>query len=351
MSNYEVPKWAGKPSPGLHLDIYKDETFIQKIMIDEKKCYLFGRNPELNDFRIDHSSCSRVHAALVYHKHLSITYLVDLGSSHGTYIGSMRLEAHKPTQMQINSQFHFGASTRNYILRERPSVNSIVEDIPISSEMGANLPESQDEVDNLTQYNTANNRKISTLGIANEPNKKHNKRKRVTFNEDEIVINPEDIDDSIGRFRNLVQSTVVPNKRFKMSSGAMSASLSFSSAPNTSSATENIHKNILHHPIMSANLYADLPSSSADSDYHTEKDESLLNPFASKLLLPNPAPEIEIISKPEPQVQFKHPGHLDDHHDNIDFDMDTPKKKKYAKEAWPKLARATTTNPTGFFRT
>lgn len=32
MSSYEVPKWAGKPAPGLHLDIYKDETFIQKIM-------------------------------------------------------------------------------------------------------------------------------------------------------------------------------------------------------------------------------------------------------------------------------------------------------------------------------
>lgn len=50
-------------------------------MIDDKKCYLFGRNPHLNDFCIDHGSCSRVHAALVYHKHLGISYLVDLGSS------------------------------------------------------------------------------------------------------------------------------------------------------------------------------------------------------------------------------------------------------------------------------
>lgn len=36
-SSYEVPSWAGKPPPGIHLDISKDQKFIQKIMIDEKK--------------------------------------------------------------------------------------------------------------------------------------------------------------------------------------------------------------------------------------------------------------------------------------------------------------------------
>lgn len=41
-NNYEVPSWAGKPPPGLHLDISKEDAggsqkFIQKFMIDEKK--------------------------------------------------------------------------------------------------------------------------------------------------------------------------------------------------------------------------------------------------------------------------------------------------------------------------
>lgn len=150
-NHYEIPAWAGKAPTGHHLDVTKDDKLIQKLMIDEKKCYLFGRNKQLNDFCIDHASCSRVHAALVYHKHLNISYLVDLGSSeylmnlfsfsnlwlvfgseigwwaiferncvyilnsvsaHGTFIGTLRLEAHKPTQLQINSTFHFGASTR-----------------------------------------------------------------------------------------------------------------------------------------------------------------------------------------------------------------------------------------------
>lgn len=50
-------------------------------MLDQKKCYLFGRNSQMSDFCIDHQSCSRVHSAFVYHKHLNRAFLVDLGSS------------------------------------------------------------------------------------------------------------------------------------------------------------------------------------------------------------------------------------------------------------------------------
>lgn len=54
---------------------------VQKLMLDQKKCYLFGRNAQMSDFCIDHQSCSRVHAAFVYHKQLNRAFLVDLGSS------------------------------------------------------------------------------------------------------------------------------------------------------------------------------------------------------------------------------------------------------------------------------
>lgn len=73
--------------------------------------------------------------------------------AHGSFIGSIRLESHKPTKLQINSTFHFGASTRRYILRERPSgarSGSIMEDIPmIESSDGTihGLPENQTELD------------------------------------------------------------------------------------------------------------------------------------------------------------------------------------------------------------
>jgi nuclear inhibitor of protein phosphatase 1 len=253
---------------------------------------------------------------------------VDLGSTHGTFIGNIRLDSHKPTVVQINSSFHFGASTRNYTLREKPKTQ-IVEEIP-NTETG--LPESQDDVDNLTEYNTAHNRKISTLGITELPVKKGAKRKRVHFNEEEIIINPEDVDPSIGRFRNLVQSTVVPvtNKRLRLDSG------SFSFPPNPASQHENKH--ILHHPIIAApnliNLYAGLPSTS--NELNDRADENI-GSYTTKFManLPNPAPDIDVANKTS-AIQLPH----DEMHEHIDYEHE-PKKKKYAKESWfgPKKAK------------
>ena len=117
VNDYEIPSWAGKPPIGLHLDVMKDGKLIQKLMIDEKKYYFFGRNRETCDFHIDHASCSRVHAVLVWHKHLSRPFIVDLGSAHGTFIGNVKLEHNKPQQVFIDSQLKFGASTRFYIIR------------------------------------------------------------------------------------------------------------------------------------------------------------------------------------------------------------------------------------------
>lgn len=298
------------------------------------QCYLFGRNPELNDFRIDHSSCSRVHASLVYHKFLNLTYLVDLGSTHGTYLGNLRLEANKPTVVQIGANFHFGASTRFYILRERVKAQNIVEDLPNETTLPAL---SQDDVDNLTEYNTASNRKISTLGITETtPNKKGVKRKKgVQFNEDDQIINPEDVDPNVGRFRNLVKSSIVipmSNKRMRIES---QNTFSFPHSPNSE------HKHILHHPIIApsssnANLYAGLPSTSSN-DNQSERMDDAFGLYSSKFMpnLPNPAPEIEskaaTSSAMSSQVQF---SLGDDAHDvHMDYEHE-PKKKKYAKESW-----------------
>ena len=74
----------------------------------------------------------------------------------------------------------------------------------------------------MTEFNTAHNKRIAQLvEIASAatmsgnalPSLVKQKRKCVSFNEEEDIINPEDIDPSIGRFRNLVQTTIViPNK-------------------------------------------------------------------------------------------------------------------------------------------
>ncbi|XP_063542475.1 nuclear inhibitor of protein phosphatase 1 [Cydia strobilella] len=338
-NHYEVPSWAGKPPTGLHLDVLKGDKLIQKLMLDEKKCYLFGRNPQMNDFCIDHASCSRVHAAFVYHKDLNRAFLVDLGSTHGTYIGKMRLEAHKPTQLPIDSNFHFGASTRNYIIRERPMGNArgIMEELPNTETEGAllGLPETQTELDNLTEFNTAHNRRISMLGISTDDGSDvikpptgtkrsastpaggvlKKQRRNVSFNEEVDIINPEDIDPTIGRFRNLVKSTIVPN------ANNLPRKLKLQSADDT-----HHHHSLRLQEISrggGAALYSDLPAPSS----HLSLIGARLG-----LSLPNPAPDVEL-EGPEPQHHAQppqpHAGAEESGPSN------EPKRKKYAKEAWP----------------
>jgi nuclear inhibitor of protein phosphatase 1 len=74
---------------------------------------------------------------------------------------------------------------------------------------------------NLTEFNTAHNKRIAQLvdisAASTGPNPVatlvKQKRKGVVFNDEEQIINPEDVDPTIGRFRNLVQTTVfIPNK-------------------------------------------------------------------------------------------------------------------------------------------
>jgi len=327
MSNYEIPDWAGKPSAGLHLDVLKDSKLIQKLMIDEKRAYLFGRNPHLNDFCIDHGSCSRVHAALVYHKHLDRSFLVDLGSTHGTFIGKYRIESEKPIQLPVDSTFHFGESTRRYILRERPQSHNrpIMEEL----EKGASetdggllgLPETETELDNLTEFNTAHNRRISMMGINKDDNYVKKRRKiRITFNEDEEVINPEDVDPSIGRFRNMVTTMVVPNKRQKVEVGYGLGS----SPPETKR----------HMVVQSPGSHAGVARQQGLYD-DVEAGIGFSATLSSTLglSLPNPAPDIDMGAAKPGLLPGSVPG------DNMlrgeIVDPDEPKKKKYAKEAWP----------------
>ncbi|XP_028966649.1 nuclear inhibitor of protein phosphatase 1 [Galendromus occidentalis] len=327
VSHYDPPSWAGKPPIGLHLDVTKEEKFIQKLMIDEKKCYLFGRNADICDFPVEHQSCSRVHAALVYHKHLDRAFLVDLGSTHGTYIGKVRLEAQKPTQLPLDSKFHFGASTRIYVLRERPQNKEAEEGISVE------LPESELELDNLTEYNTAHNRRVTMLGITDDSPASKNRKsashgRKVVFKDEEDIINPEDIDPSVGKFRNLVQTQVIPSKRMRLSDDVFmeNESRMFGSAVSSlrSQGDAGLRDNNLSSqraaalysstPLMSSKLGLQLPNPApdiyADRDAPREELSSQLNTAknaANEMLFTGPSP-----------------SPLDISH----------QKKKYPKEAW-----------------
>ncbi|KAM3857874.1 nuclear inhibitor of protein phosphatase 1 isoform 2-T2 [Diretmus argenteus] len=348
---FDCPSWAGKPPPGLHLDVVKGDKLVEKLIIDEKKCYLFGRNPDACDFTTDHQSCSRVHSALVYHRHLKRVFLVDLNSSesmssviitglwslsfpaaHGTFLGQIRLEPHKPQQVPIDSTMSFGASTRAYTLREKPQTQpssapgevKAGEDEELKGLLG--LPEEETELENLTEFNTAHNKRISTLTIEDSNlDIQRPKRKRrsscVSFSEEDEVINPEDVDPSVGRFRNMIQTAVVPIKKKKLESQGLLG------------LEETVARRMQNFPI-SGGLYGDLPPASHEAATHpaaAQVGATILGGLP--LPCPNPAPEVDLTpSSAQPPVTLTvapAPGPY------TAEPLNEPCKKKYAKEAWP----------------
>lgn len=286
-SKFKVPSWAAKPPNGAHLDVQKGDALIQKLLIDDKKAYYFGRNNKQVDFAVEHASCSRVHALLLYHGLLQRFALIDMDSSHGTFLGNVRLRPLEVVFMDPGTQFHLGASTRKYSVRLKTEHH--VEDDPT-------VAASDEQLDHQTSYNTAQNRRIPQLPISvEEARRKKRPRGNVAFLEEEEVINPEDVDPSVGRFRNLVTTAIIstnPNKR-----------------PGDPKRSEPPRKIVRPgRELMSAPL------------------SSTFGPMAL-----NAAPNLELYGKLLPE-----PGHhqyvtstatedeADDHH-----------KKRYAKEAWP----------------
>lgn len=328
--HFECPSWAGKPPAGLHLDVVKGDKLVEKLIIDEKKYYLFGRNPDVCDFTIDHQSCSRVHAALVYHRHLKRVFLIDLNSTHGTFLGHLRLEPHKPQQVPIDSTMSFGASTRVYTIREKPQTqlssgageSKIGDDEELKGLLG--LPEEETELDNLTEFNTAHNKRISTLTIEEgnldiQRPKRKRKNFRVTFTEEDAIINPEDVDPSVGRFRNMVTTAVVPIKKKRMES------------IHALGIEETITRNMHTFPLRGG-LYRDLPPTSYEAQLTgTPSGATILGGLP--LPLPNPAPDVDFASE-TPQVPVTlNPTPLTGPY--VSEFLNEPRKKKYAKEAWP----------------
>ncbi|NP_957494.1 protein phosphatase 1, regulatory subunit 8b isoform X1 [Danio rerio] len=328
---FDCPSWAGKPPAGLHLDVVKGDKLVEKLIIDEKKFYLFGRNPDICDFTIDHQSCSRVHAALVYHRHLKRLFLIDLNSTHGTFLGHIRLEPHKPQQVPIDSTMSFGASTRVYTIREKPQAQpgagvgdiKTGDDEELKGLLG--LPEEETELENLTEFNTAHNKRISTLTIEEgnldiQRPKRKRRSSRVSFNEDDEIINPEDVDPSVGRFRNMVSTAVVPIKKKK------------AGGSNALGIEETVTRHMHTFPLQGG-LYRDLPPAGHEA-------QSTAGPGGATILggmmlpMPNPAPDVDPTHEalPPPPLMLNPTPMTGPYVSDV---LNEPRKKKYAKEAWP----------------
>jgi pSer/pThr/pTyr-binding forkhead associated (FHA) protein len=120
---YDVkkPSWCAAPNIPLH---FEEMGSLKYREIGNEPYQLIGRNDRcqiiLNDVMV-----SRCHALLL-HTSSADSYLLDLNSSHGTYLGNVRLTPFVPTLIKKCSVIRFGSSEQQYLLREYPKVDDVL---------------------------------------------------------------------------------------------------------------------------------------------------------------------------------------------------------------------------------
>jgi len=123
--NYSDPKWCHSPkeeTKNVILEMYKEEgRILQLIRIGKNRSTIFGRNKEMVNEHLAHASISRQHAAIVHSEHTDKEHkgkpqimVVDLHSSHGTFLNDHKLPPGKPVQIFDYDIIRFGASERRF---------------------------------------------------------------------------------------------------------------------------------------------------------------------------------------------------------------------------------------------
>uniref|UniRef100_A0A7S2SR88 FHA domain-containing protein n=1 Tax=Rhizochromulina marina TaxID=1034831 RepID=A0A7S2SR88_9STRA len=115
--SFRAPKWAQAPERyTCALDVIKDGAVVGTVDLSRHRCFLVGRQRESCNIPLQHSSISRQHAVLVHSK-LGVTYVLDLGSAHGTFIGRVRVTPWALYELRSGAILRFGASSKTYIFR------------------------------------------------------------------------------------------------------------------------------------------------------------------------------------------------------------------------------------------
>nr|GMD75869.1 FHA domain-containing protein DDL [Ipomoea batatas] len=125
---FNEPPDARKPDVRWRLYVLKNgEVFNEPLYVHRQSCYLFGRERRVADIPTDHPSCSKQQAVLQYRQvekenpdgTLSKQvrpYIMDLGSTNGTFINDNRIEAQRYYELLEKDTIKFGNSSREYVL-------------------------------------------------------------------------------------------------------------------------------------------------------------------------------------------------------------------------------------------
>lgn len=112
--NYTPPEWSNLPVFSFFFDVIKSGVELDPIDLSLKPFYCLGRQPTA-DIILDHPSASRLHA-VIQHGSNGIVKIMDMGSTHGTFLNKLKIESNKFVDLRIGDVIKFGESTRLFVL-------------------------------------------------------------------------------------------------------------------------------------------------------------------------------------------------------------------------------------------
>lgn len=136
------PKWCRQPTPTSvrmqTLSFVVDEAVSEfpAVSLVDKAVYIIGRSEIGVDLKLRGELASRMHAAICQDAE-GRKFLVDLRSTHGTFLGGQRLEPHVPVRWQPEVRASFGSGPKAEVVQLSPAQEDRSDD---SGESGAGSP-------------------------------------------------------------------------------------------------------------------------------------------------------------------------------------------------------------------
>ena len=129
---YNEPVEARKPRTRWRMYGFKGDEALPMLPIHRQSAYLLGRERRVADIPVDHPSCSKQHAVLQYRLveyqrddgrvgRRVRPYIIDLGSTNGTYVNNNRIEAQRYVELMEKDVVKFGFSSREYVILHEKS--------------------------------------------------------------------------------------------------------------------------------------------------------------------------------------------------------------------------------------
>jgi len=117
-ATYEKPEWSGAPNRATFpyvLEVLKTGTIVDTVDLGGRELLIIGRLAETCDYKLEHPSISRQHAAIQF-KADGAAYIYDM-STHGTRVNKRQLKSRVYAKLSVGDVIQLGQSTRLLIFQ------------------------------------------------------------------------------------------------------------------------------------------------------------------------------------------------------------------------------------------